>query len=73
MRKKVKAMNCKDAILQTLKGEMTAYAISKNTGYSYSTTHRYVKELKAEGKIIETRRDLSQIPLKVYYSIKKRI
>lgn len=61
-------MNCRESILYNLKGEMTTYEIHKKIGFSYSTTHRYVKELFLEGKLIKTKTDTSN-PIRTWYKV----
>lgn len=61
---------CIQKIVELMKDnkERTTYEISKKIGYSYGATHNYMKQLIAQNKLKESRRDKSHTKAtRIYY------
>lgn len=64
-------MTCKEDILVCIgERKMTAYQISKELTYAYTTTHRYCRELFFQGKLT-AKKELTGHIVKVVYCVKK--
>jgi hypothetical protein len=64
-------MTCKEQIINSIgDGEKSAYQISKELSYAYTTTHRYCRELFFEGKL-KAKKEIDGHIVKVLYYVEK--